>query len=109
MRNFRRHVAHPEQFIMSLPVIAVPDQMSKATNPPLDHLQSRPVSRVEGIDAPNRLLDVLHSHGDMPPIQNAGDRLPSHGADKAGKGGFTVAEDRDRAAGSPSLLAKRLA
>ena len=94
---------------MSLLVITVPDQMAKASNPPLDHFQSRSVPRVEGIDAPHCLLDVLHSHGDVPPIQNAGDGLADRGADKTGKRRFTIAEDRDGATGLPSLITKRLA
>jgi hypothetical protein len=55
------------------------------------------------------LLDVLHSHGDVPPVQNAGGGLADRGADQAGERGFTIAEDRDGAAGLPSLIAKRLA
>ena len=93
----------------ALPVIAVPNQVAKASNPPLDHLQSRSVSGVEGIDAPHGLLNVLHPHGDVPPIQNASDRLADRSADKTWKRRFTVAEDRDGATGLPSLFAKRLA
>ena len=55
------------------------------------------------------LLDVLHAHRDVPPIQNTGDGLPNCGANEAGERGFTVAEDRDAATGLPSLFVKRLA
>jgi hypothetical protein len=65
--------------------------------------------RAERIDAAHHLLDVLHPHGDVPPIQNAGDRLADGGADKARERCFPVAEDRDGAAGLPPLLPKRLA
>jgi hypothetical protein len=43
-------MAHPEEFVMSLFVLAVPDQMPQASNPPLHDLQSRSVPRFEGID-----------------------------------------------------------
>jgi hypothetical protein len=56
---------------MSFLVLAVPNQMAKPSNPLLDHFQSRSVPRVEGIDAADGLLNVLHAHGDVPPIQNA--------------------------------------
>jgi hypothetical protein len=83
--------------------------MAKASNPPLDHFQSCSVPRVEGIDAPECLLDVLHAHGDVPPIQNAGDGLTDRGADKTGKCCFTIAKDRDGATWLPSLITKGLA
>ena len=54
------------------------------------------------MDPAHRLLGVLHPHGDVPPIQNAGDRLADRGADKTRKRCFTVAEDRDGATGLPS-------
>jgi hypothetical protein len=82
---------------MSLLVITVPDQMANASNSPLGHFQSCSVPRVEGIDAPECVLDVLDPHRDVPPIQNAGDGLTDRGADKTGKRGFTIAEDRDGA------------
>jgi hypothetical protein len=62
---------------MGLLVITVPNQMPEASNPPLDHLQSRSVVRSECTDSPRRLLDVLDPRGDVPPIQNTGDRLAS--------------------------------
>jgi hypothetical protein len=94
---------------MSLLVITVPDQMPKTSNPPLDHFQSRSVPRVKGIDAPEGLLDVLHAHGDVPPIQNAVGGLADRGADKTRKCCFTIAKDRDGATRLPSLITKGLA
>ena len=69
--------------------------MAKASNPPLDHVQSCSVLRVKGIDASECLLDVLHAHGDVPPVQNALGGLADRGADKTGKCCFTIAKDRD--------------
>ncbi len=43
-------MAHPEQFVMSLLVIAVPDQVPQASNPPLDDFQSCSVPRRNGVD-----------------------------------------------------------
>lgn len=54
--------------------------MPQASNPPLDDLQPRPVPRFKAIDSAQRLLDVLNPHGDLPPIQNAGDRFGECGA-----------------------------
>jgi len=94
---------------LSLLVITVPDQMAKASNLPLDHFQSCSVPRVEGMDATDGLLNVLHAHGDVPPIPNSGDGHAHGGANQAGKRGFTVANGRDGAGGRPSLITKGLA
>ncbi len=75
-------MAHPEQFVVGLFVITVPDEMPQATDPPFDDFQSRAVPRFEGINPAQRLLDVLNPHGDMPPIQNTADRLANGSADQ---------------------------
>ena len=95
----------------SLPVERPAGTTSSAASWPCGRWRSRlrSLSRVEGINASHGLPDVLHAHGDVPPIQNAGGGLADRGANEARKRGFTIAKDRDGATRLPSLITKGLA
>ena len=89
--NLGSHMTHSIQLTTGFVVIAVPDEMPQPPDSPLDDFQSCAMLRFGGIDAAQRLLNVLNPHRDMPPVQNAGD------------GSSTAARTRPGSADSPSL------
>ena len=98
-----------EQIIEDLVGRVVPDQVPKALDPRLDDVEVRAALRLQCVDLAHRLLDLLHPRGDVPPIQNAGNRLADRGADQARQGCLAIAGDRDGTTGLPSLISKSLA
>jgi hypothetical protein len=102
-------MAQSEQFRTRLLVIAVPDHMPKAADPPRNDLQPGRMFGAERINPAQRLLDVLNPHGNMPPIKNAAHRFASGRTDQARQCCFAVADDCNGVAALPSLFLECLA
>ena len=81
----------------------------RCLNRPLDDFQSCAMLRFGGIDAAQRLLNVLNPHRDMPPVQDAGDGFVNGGADQTWQRRFAVAQDGHALARPPSLFPQRFA
>jgi hypothetical protein len=59
-----------EQLAPFLVVIAVPDQVARAADAILDHIEAAAMDRLERTHASQRLLYMTHPHADVPPVQN---------------------------------------
>jgi hypothetical protein len=102
-------MTHSIQLTTGLFVIAVPDEMPQPPNSPLDDFQPCPMLRLGGVNATQRLLDMLNPHRDVPPIQNASDRFVDRSADQTRERRFAVAEGGDGSARPPALLPQNFA
>ena len=65
------------------------------------------MDRLERTHASQRLLDMTHPHGDVPPVQNVMDVASSCPANQFRQRRLAVADHRDRPLAGPALLRQR--
>lgn len=87
--------------------VAVPDKVAKSFDVDPDVVEAGLVLRPQGIDAGQRLLDVTHTHRDVPPVEDVA-HLPSRrSAHEVGQCRLAVADGSDRATRLPAPSEQR--
>ncbi len=89
--------------------VAVPEQMAQSFHVDLSPVERGKRRRLEGAQAAHDLLDVLHAHGKMEPVEDGLHRAARGRAHQRRQRRVAVADRADRIALPPALTLQRRA
>ncbi len=99
----------PAQSLARYCVIAVPEQMPQSFHIDLSKIERGKGRRLKGAQAAHDLLDMVHAHGEMKPIQNILHGAARGRSHQGWQRGVAVADYGDRLALPPALILQRRA
>ena len=97
----------PAQGLARLLVVAIPKQVTQPFNVDLSTIQRGKGRQLEGAQAAHDLLNVLHAHGQMEPVQDELHWAARGRAHQCRQRGVAVADRGDRLALPPALVLQR--